>query len=141
MLSTILFEEYPAFAYDRERWRDAAKQAARMLKHLDAFAELYRRTCAPDFPLDQLEAILAGRAKPFLEDKKTEGDLWCMSRVRRRPEAIWLAADAIRRANARNSSTQREWLYHRLCGVWLDHFHAPRLTYSVPSKGGAPYGR
>ena len=35
---------------------------------------------------------------------------------------------------------QREWLYHRLCTVWLDHFHAPGLTYSVPSRGGPPYG-
>ena len=28
---------------------------------------------------------------------------------------------------------QREWLYHRLCTIWLDHFHAPGLSLT---RGG-----
>jgi hypothetical protein len=44
-LSTILFKEYPGvFAYDRARVAAAYKRAGQMLKHLDAFAKLYRQT-------------------------------------------------------------------------------------------------
>src|SRR5262245_39746769 len=156
-LSTILFKEYPAFAYDRKRVAVAYKRAEQMLKHLNALAELYRETYAPQLPLDQFEAILAGRASAFVaadvksgqtDDEteaarnvavKTEYDLSCLAGLRRRPEALWLAARAIRRANARRANVQREWLYNQLCTVWFWDFHA-LLTYSVPSRGGPPYG-
>jgi hypothetical protein len=74
------------------------------------------------------------------DDVKSECDLWCLKILRRRTEATWLGARAIRRANAGRKSVQREWLYHRLCTAWLDHFHAPDLRYSRPAKGGEPYG-
>ena len=120
-LSKILFEEYPAFHYDRERVAEAYRRSERMLKQLKKLAADYRAQFADD-------------------DVRTERDLWGLEGVRQRAEAVWLAARAIRRANARHQSVQREWLYHRLCTVWLDHFHAPGLTYSVPSRGGPPHG-
>src|SRR5262245_15691239 len=156
-MSALLYEEFPAFRYDRERWAKAAKRAERMLKYLVALAALYRETFVPQLPLDQFEAILAGRASAFVaaavkseqaDDEteaarniaaKTEYDLSCLARLRRRPEALWLTARAVRRANARRASAQHEWLYNQLCTVWLWDFLAP-LTYSVPPRGGPPRG-
>jgi hypothetical protein len=121
-LSAILFDEYPAFAYDRARVAKALRRGGRMLKHLGAFA-------------------LDHRAQfPRADDIKTERDLFYIQRLYWRAEAVWIIARALRRANAGHRNTQREWLYHRLCGVWLDHFGARSLSYSVPSLGGPPYG-
>ena len=140
-LSTVLFEEYPAFAYDRARVAKALRRAERMLKHLDAFAELYRQARLSRLSRDQLQAMVTGRADAFMpDDVKSECDLWCLRILRSRTEATLLGARAIRRANARRKSVQREWLYHRLCTIWLDHFHAFDLSYSRPAKGGEPYG-
>ena len=131
MLSAVLFEEYPVFAYNREHVAMRNKRAERMLRHLDAFAELYRQAWRPHLPADEFEAILAGRAEAFIADNvKTERDLWSIARLRQRTEAVLLYTDIIRYANARNQSTQRAMLYHRLFTVWLDHFHAAQLTYS-----------
>jgi hypothetical protein len=138
-LATLLFEEHPAFAYDRARWATASKRAERMLKRLAEFAELYRQAWLPHLPADQFQAILAGHASA-LTDVRTEADLYWLAMLRRRPEATWLAAAAIRRANRGQKNQQREWLYHRLCTVWLDYFHAPELSYSRPSRGGPPHG-
>jgi hypothetical protein len=151
-LSTILFEEYPAFHYDRKRVAEAYKRAEQMLKHLNAFAELYRQAFLPCLPVDQLPAILTGRASPVVpkdvraepegtepKDVRTERDFCSIAALRLRAEDNWLTARAIRRANARRANVQHEWLYDRLCAVWLYDFHAP-LTYSVPSRGGPPYG-
>jgi hypothetical protein len=140
VLSTILFEDYPAFARDRTRWREDAKQAERMLKHLDEFAKLYRQAWLPRLPADELPIILAGRASA-LTDKRTEADLWCLKVLRRRPDAIWCAAEAVLWANAKRRSSQREWLYTWLYSVWVDDFHAPDFGgYGVPSLGGPPSG-
>jgi hypothetical protein len=120
-LSAILFDEYPAFRYDRKRVAAAYVRAVRMEKHLDAFAAAHQA---------QFRSA---------DEIKTERDRFYIQRLRWRVLSVKLAARAIRRANARHSSTQREWLYYRLCGVWLDHFGAA-LTYSVPPLGGPPYG-
>jgi hypothetical protein len=139
-VSAILFEEYPAFAYDREHIAQARERSRRMLKLLAELAELYRQTYLPDLPVDELKAILTGRAQPWIvDDLKTERDLRGIALLRRRPEALWLVACAIRRAHAHKKSVQWEWLIHRLCGVWLDCFHG-ELTFTVPPLGGAPRG-
>lgn len=138
-LATLLFEEYPTFAYDRERVKAKFLRSERMLKHLAEFAELYRQAWLPDLPVDQFQAILMGRAS-VITDVRTEADLWWIKMLWRRPEHDWLYADAIRRANKGQKNRQREWLYHRLCGIWLDHFHANDLTVTVPPWGGPPEG-
>ena len=111
-----------------------------MLKHLAAFAELYQQALLPDLPLDQFQAILTGYASPFVDDVRTKDELSCIKMLRQRPESEWLGARAKQRAHQGKRNVQREWLYHRLCTVWLDHFGANALTYSVPSLGGKPYG-
>jgi hypothetical protein len=133
MLSAVLFEEYPAFAYHRERVARARKRSERMLKHLDAFAELYRQAWLPHLPVDEFQAILNGRASPFVDDVKTARDLWYIAGLRRRPLSMWLAARAIQRANQGKRNTQHEWLCHRLCTIWLDYFHANGLSIT---RGG-----
>src|SRR5262249_33700529 len=75
------------------------------------------------------------RAQFTDDDARTERDLWGLEGVRQRAEAAWLTARAIRR----RANVQHEWLYNRLCTVWLYDFHAP-LTYRRPSRGGDPYG-
>jgi hypothetical protein len=140
-LARVLFEEYPAFAYDRERVAAALRQSERMLKRLNAFAEAYWWTWLPDLPSDQFRAILAGRADAFIPGNvKTERDLWCMKMLRRRPEATWHACRAIGRANRRRRNPQREFLISRLCGIWLNNFGAQYLTVTVPALGGEPRG-
>jgi hypothetical protein len=119
-LSAILFDEYPAFAYNRERVAEALKRSRRMLKHLGAFVADYRA----QFPIDDVV--------------KTKRDLWCIEGLRRRAEAIWLAAQAIRRAHKGHKNVQREWLYYRLCSVWIDYFDG-ELVYNRRSRG-PPYG-
>jgi hypothetical protein len=120
-LSAILFDEYPAFAYNRQHVAETLKRSQRMLKHLGAFLADYRA----QFPTD--------------DDVRTEPDLWCIEALRRRAEAAWLAAHAIRRAHAGHKNVQREWLYYRLCSVWIDYFDGA-LVYSRPSRGGPPHG-
>jgi hypothetical protein len=139
-LATLLFEEYPAFAYDRERWATNHQRSERMLKHLAEFAELYRQAWLPHLLVDELQAIIAGHASALKTDVRTEADLYWIKMLWRRPEHVWLAARAIRRANKGQRNQQREWLYHRLCGIWLDHFHANDLTVTIPPWGGPPEG-
>src|SRR5262245_46376049 len=122
-VEAVLFVEYPAFTFDRERVIAAQERAERMLKHLDAFAELYWQAWLPDLPADQFQAVLAGLASVYADDIKTQAHFWSIQMLRRRALSVWLYGSAIRRANARHSSVQREMLYHRLCTVWLDHFH------------------
>jgi hypothetical protein len=138
VLSGIVFKQYPAFAFDRESTIRDQERAARMLEHLDAFAELYREAC--HFPADQFEHVLAGRAEAFVPNNiQTERGIWCIARLRRRTMAVWQCAHTIRAANARRKNEQRALLYHWLCTVWLEHFHQ-ELTYSRPEGGGKPYG-
>jgi hypothetical protein len=129
VLSVILFEEYPAFHYDRKRLAEAYRRSERMLKHLDAFTADY---CAEFAPADNAATAVTNTVR-------ITPDLWAIEGLRKQALALWLYARAIRRANKGRKSVQREWLYHRLCTVWLDHFHAPRLKYSRPARGGDPY--
>jgi hypothetical protein len=122
VLSAILFEEYPAFSYDRVGVAKAKRRAARMLKALGQFEADYS-TQFPD-----------------ADELRTKLDLSWLGLLRRRPEAVWLAASAIARANRGKQSVQREFLYHRLCGAWLDHFGATVLAFSRPPRGWPPYG-
>jgi len=160
-LSTILFEEYPVLNYDRERVATDLKRSKDMLKHLGAFAELYRQTFLPQLPADHLfieiddeptakkrkkrkkriqaQAVLTGGASVLAADVRTARDFGCIAGLWQRAEAVWLAARAVRRAHARRANVQHEWLYDKLCIVWLHDFHAP-LTYSVPPRGGPPRG-
>ena len=131
-LSTILFEEYPAFHYDREGVERALKRSTRMLKNLDKFAADY---CAAFAPTDQ-----AARADAVTNTVRITPDLWAIEGLQKQVLGLWWYARVIRRANARRASVQREWLYHRLCTIWLDHFHTPKLTYNRPARGGDPYG-
>jgi hypothetical protein len=141
VLSWILFEEYPAFVYDRERVAAALREAEQMLEYLAAFAELYWRRWWPQLPENEFKAILDGRAEPFVpHNKKTEHGLWSIARLRRRPLGLWAHCRVIRNANARKANVQREWLISRLCGVWLDHFNGPHLGVTRPSQGGKPGG-
>jgi hypothetical protein len=122
VLEAILFDELPAFAYDGKAVANAKALAARMLKQLGRFEADYR-TRFPDTTV------------------RTEADLWYVGMLRRRPLAVWLWASAIRRAHGKRRNVQHEWLYHRLCSVWLENFGAPDLTnYSVPPLGGPPRG-
>jgi hypothetical protein len=73
------------------------------------------------------------------DDMRTQRDVLGIAALRRRAEAMWCWAETIRLANARHANVQREWLYHRLCGIWLDYY-APGLTYTRPSLGGPPSG-
>jgi hypothetical protein len=109
-LAAVLFDEYPAFAYDRVRVATAYRRAARMLKHLNNFAANHRAQFAQ------------------ADDIMTERDLFYIERLRRRALSVWLAARAIRRANKGKRNVQHEWMCHRLCTVWLDYFHAPGLS-------------
>jgi len=141
VLSLILFKQYPAFVYDRERVKTALRETEQMLKYLAAFAELYRQRWWPELPENEFKVILDGRAEPFISsNKKTEHDLWSIARLRRRPLGLWARCRVIRNANARKANVQREWLISRLCGVWLDHFNGQHLGVNRPSQGGKPYG-
>ena len=132
VLSAILFEEYPAFHYDRERVGRAFNNSTRMLKLLAAFEAVY---CAEFAAADD-----ATHADAVTNTVTVTPDLWAIEGLRKQALGLWLYSCAIRRANKGRKSMQREWLYHRLCTVWLDHFHANKLTYDVPSRGGPPHG-
>jgi hypothetical protein len=140
-LSTVLFEEYPAFAYDRTRVEAVFRQSERMLTNLGAFAEFYRQTWLSHLPEDEAEAIFAGRASAFLSDKIIERDCWSIAKLRQRAEAAWAYARLVRQAHSRRGNVQREWLITELCTCWIWDFHQGEdLPYSVPPSGGAPYG-
>jgi hypothetical protein len=139
-LSIILYEEYPAFVYDRER-EDAKRRAGkRMMKGLLALAEDYRQHFLPDFPADQFHLVLTNQASAVIANKNIEARVWSLSRLWQHAEGLWLVASAVCRAHKGHRNVQREWLYHRLCTVWLENFSGPRLTWTVPSKGGPPQG-
>ena len=106
-LERLLFEDYPAYAYDRARVAKDRKRAERMLKHLNAFAADHRARFA--------------RA----DDIKTERDLFYIASLRQRALSVKLGAIAQQKANARNKDEQRAWLYHKLCEMWLDYFQGP----------------
>jgi hypothetical protein len=140
-LSKVLFEEYQVFAYDREDVKAALRRGESMLKHLGAFAELYRQAWFPHLPEDQVEAIFAGRPSAGFDDKNIERDCWSIAKLRQRAEAAWLAARFIRQAHSRHGNVQQEWLITELCTCWIWDFHqGEALSYSIPPKGGEPSG-
>src|SRR5262249_14286104 len=122
LLSTVLFEEYPVFAYDRKRVAMRNERAKRMLRNLDAFVADY---CTEFELTDDFT-----RADAVANTVLIRPDLWCIEKLRRRAEAVLLYTEVIRRANARRQSNQRAMLYHRLFTAWLDHFDRATLTYS-----------
>jgi hypothetical protein len=120
-LETVV-SELRAFHYNRTTVAGAKQRAERMLKSLARFEADYRAQFSAD-------------------DRRTL-DLSWLGMLRRRPLALWLAAGAIMRANRGRKSVQHEWLYHRLCGVWLDHMGAADLQSGItsPPDGSAPHG-
>jgi hypothetical protein len=125
MLSAVLFDEYPVFAYVRERVIRDRETGERMVEHLDAFAELYRQQSLPHLPADELHEILAGRASPFVVEDMKKAHLWWIRRLRLLASSPVDAAWSKQRANTKNRNSRREWLCYRLCEVWLDHFQDP----------------
>jgi hypothetical protein len=117
LLSAILFEEVPRFTYNSAA---VAKDKARAKRMLNALAR-YEKDCRARFP-DASE--------------RSKSDLWHIDMLRRRPMAMLLAAQAKMRASRGKkgkTKVQRQWLIHRLCGVWLEHFGADYLSsYWVP---------
>jgi hypothetical protein len=137
-LSKFLFEG--ALAYDRARWAKDYRRAERMLKHLAAFAKDYGHRWLPNLPDDQLQTVLGGHAMPLTDDVKTREHCLMLQKLWERAWLLLEGAAAIRQANEGRKRSKRELLYNRLSRVWLDHFGAADLTYSVPSLGGPPYG-
>lgn len=124
---SAIFAEHSAFAYNRARWAQALKRSDGALKALKTL-EVARR------------AQFVADATRFLpDDARTVADLYWIKMLRQRWEAIWLAARAIRRAHKGKKNVQHEMLTHRLCGVWLDHFHG-ELRVAVRARDGTPRG-
>ena len=119
-LSKLLFDEYPAFTFDRERVATAAERAERMLKHLAAFEADYR----VQFPSGVWKTDQDYEIKRHIANQ-IERDLWCLEGLRRRTEDVLLVAHTLRDANDRRRNVQRAMLYHWLCNVWLDYFQGP----------------
>jgi hypothetical protein len=130
-LSKVLFEDYPGYAYDPVQAKAAAED---MLKHLDAFANLYRKT--NHISADDLKAILEDRAEAFVpnraeafvpNDIENQRALWCIARLRRRTETMLNTARDLQGIQTPRQTDQRVMLYHWLCGVWLNYFEGPEL--------------
>ena len=132
-LSALLYKEYPGFRYDAEKTAATRRRAERMLKAVAALEADYQMqfTLQSVQDEDEDENAVAYR-------ERTERDLWGLKGVRQRAEAVWLLAHTIQCAHARHASVQDAWLYHRLCAIWRNHFHAVRLTYDT--SGGEPHG-
>jgi hypothetical protein len=128
VLSKVLFESYPAFAYDRERVATDAKRAERMLKHLDAFEADYR----VQFPSGVWKTDRNYEIKRNIANK-TERDLLCLEGLRRRTEDVLLVAHTLQDANAARRNEQHAMLYHWLCEVWLSYFE-PELPNVGPPR-------
>jgi hypothetical protein len=142
-LSKLLLDEYLAFAYDGERVARERAQAEQMLKQLDAFAKLYRRTFLSGLPADQFDAILTGYASLAATGKvKDARDLWGIAGIRRRALSKLQSALVQQEANRRQKSEQHAWLYHWLCEIWLDYLdgHAGNAESLPPAQRG-PRGR
>jgi hypothetical protein len=79
-LSRILYDEYPAFAYNRERVAKDIECAQQKLKQIDAFAKLYRQTFLP------VSAVKPWRWKSSrrLSPRHRQKNRACSSRRRRR---------------------------------------------------------
>jgi hypothetical protein len=138
-LSRILFEEYPVFAYDRERVKENLRLGESMLMYLGAFAEIYRQAWLSHLSEEEVEAVFTGRALAFLDDKVVERGCWAIVKLRQQAEAIWAPADAVLRAHHGRRNVQKAWLYGQLCHVWIWDFHGT-LTVTIPPLGGAPGG-
>jgi hypothetical protein len=168
-MDACLFVKYPGMTYNRERVAAALRRWTRMLKHLDAAAELYWQGL-PHLPRDEFEAILERRACAWLPgdvtelDEKveatadpaddpeavlqekdrgrllTERDLHYIATLHSRALAHVLACQALRRGNRGKEDPQQVCLISWLCGIWLNYFHAPDLTFTVPPLGGEPRG-
>jgi hypothetical protein len=115
---SAIFDEYPGFAYDRERRAHvlaSADRAERMLEHLDAYAADHQAQFT--------------RA----EEIKTDRDRFYIRRLRWRALSLLDAARALSHAHGGHSNVQQEMLYTRLCTIWLYGFGKPKLT---TTRGG-----
>jgi hypothetical protein len=126
MLSAVLFDEYPAFRYDPEAVARDHERAQQMVEHLDAFAELYRQRWLPHLPVDEFQAIITRRAFP-VANKREYPALYWIGMLRLLAVTLEDRVELKRHTDAKNRSAQREWLYRRLCDVWLDYFEGPEL--------------
>jgi hypothetical protein len=127
-MSAILFVEYPGMNFDRAHVRDMHDRALKIGKQAAKLAMLIRAQ------------MNKRRRVPAAEDDALWRNLCCVNVVLRSTRLHVLGYRAIRRAYRGRKDARQEWLVSQLCGIWLDHFHAPGLTYSVPSRGGPPHG-
>jgi hypothetical protein len=129
-MSACLFVEYSAMAAvvsDRAHVKDMHDRAQKIGKQAATLAASIRQQMA------------ARRRVPAEDDDPLWRDLRHALVVFQSARNQVLGYRAILRANARRKNAQREWLISRLCGIWLDHFHAPKLAYSR-KRGGPPSG-
>jgi hypothetical protein len=126
-MAAVLFDWYPAFAYDPARAELALALSERMLGHINAFAGLYHQAWLSHLPVEDFRRLLSVPASLFPDNVQTGFHLLGMRRLRSYVEANVLYYRIIRSANARNASVQREMLYHWLCDIWLENFGALRL--------------
>jgi hypothetical protein len=75
----------------------------------------------------------------FPADVRAERDLRWLDKLRRRPQVLLRGANILKGAHQGKrgkSKPQREWLYHRLCTLWLENFGARDLRYGRPKDDG-----
>jgi hypothetical protein len=130
-LSAILCVEYPAFAYDAKRVAQTLARAKRMLRLLATLEANHRAQFAG--------AGLLGGPPSRLTDMATERDVAAIEAMRLRWETMLAGMEMLRSAHKGRRKVQHDSLMHRLCGVWLDHFHG-ELRAIVPALGGPPTG-
>lgn len=166
-MDACLFVLYPGMIYNRDRVAASLRRWTRMLKHSHAFATLYWQDRLPDLLRDEYEAIIERNACFWVPRKRkrepddvtterepedvtteydpprdvtTERDVHYIVTLRTRALAHLDACRALRRANRGKEDPQQVCLISWLCGIWLNYFHAPDLTFTVPPLGGEPRG-
>ena len=121
-LARILFVDFPAFAFDRERTIAVRERAERMRDHLNAFEADYR----VQFPSVVWKTDCDYEIKRNIA-VKIERDLFYVESLRQRTADVLLVATTLQDANDRRQNVQHAMLYHWLCELWLDHFEGPEL--------------
>jgi hypothetical protein len=152
-------------ALDDQAWADICAAAAKHVPDAEARAEMsaclfveYSAMGAVVSDRAHVKAMHDRAQKIGNEAAKLAASIRQQMAARRRPPAsedhdpLWrdlrhvnvvfqsakrqmLGYRAIRRANKGRKDEMREWLISRLCGIWLDHFHAPKLAYSRNRRG------
>ena len=91
-----------------------------MREHLDAFEADYR----VQFPSDVWKTDLRLRDQAQHRRSEIERDLFYVEGLAAASGGVLLVATASRVPMTGRERAAREWLYHRLCELWLDHFQA-----------------